>query len=144
MPRRPRSNLPAYGVFHVTARGVARAPIALDDADRLAWMRLRAEVDDRFGWITYAFCLMGNHYHLVVEAALDRLSRGLHRLNGVYAQRFNARHDRVGHVFQARFDARSIESDDYAEAACAYVLANPVRAGCCRRPGDWPWNGPRP
>jgi REP element-mobilizing transposase RayT len=82
---------------------------------------------------------MPNHYHLIVEATRGDLSLGMHRLNGRYAQRFNQRHDRVGHLFQNRFASYVIENDEHYERAMAYVRANPVEAGLCHRIADWPW-----
>ncbi len=141
MPRRPRSLLPAVGVFHVTVRGVERRSIYLDDDDRRGFMRLLHEVVRRFGWKCHAYCLMGNHYHLVVETELESLSAGQHRLNGLYAQGFNERHDRVGHLFQGRFGARMVGDDEYLTAAIEYVWNNPVRAGLCLEAHHWPWSG---
>jgi len=97
--------LPPDAIYHVTTRGVARMPIVADDADRERWSSLLRRCTARFRWKVHAHCLMTNHFHLVVEATLDDLSLGMHRLNGVYAQRFNERHDRVGHLFQERFHA---------------------------------------
>jgi REP-associated tyrosine transposase len=91
----------------------------------------------------YAFCVMPNHYHLVVGAVLERLSRGLHRLNGIYAQRFNERHERSGHLFGDRFAAFVIRDEDHLLNACEYVRQNPVRAGLCEHADDWPWAGSR-
>jgi REP element-mobilizing transposase RayT len=88
-----------------------------------------------------AYSLMPNHFHAVVEAELDRLSRAMHRLKGVYAQGFNARYERVGPVFQGRFDARLIDDEKYLATACEYVWNNPVRAELCADPDDWPWSG---
>jgi putative transposase len=145
MPRRSRSSsLPDYGVFHVSTRGVDRAPIVLDDFDRTRWLGLRRDAEERFELITYVFCLMTNHYHLIVEAGIRQVSLALHRLNGIYAQGFNLRHGRSGHLYQSRPDIRSIADDDYFEGACDYVRPTPVRAGLCARPGDWPWSGPPP
>jgi REP element-mobilizing transposase RayT len=84
---------------------------------------------------------MPNHYHLIVEATQDDLSLGMHRLNGRYAQRFNQRYDRVGHLFQNRFGSYVIGSDEHYERAMEYVRANPVAAGLCDRIADWPWAG---
>jgi putative transposase len=141
MTRLPRSALPAYGVFHVTVRGVDRGPIVLDDRDRERWLALRRDSAARFGLVTHAYCLMTNHYHLVVESAMHQISLALHRLNGGYAVGFNRRHLRSGHLYGQRPQLRTIESDEYLHAACAYVRANPVRAGLCSRPGDWRWAG---
>lgn len=80
---------------------------------------------------------MQNHFHLVVLTELDRLSRGMHYLNFRYAQAFNARYSRVGHLFQGRFEARVVEADEHFVAACEYVLRNAERVGIA----DWPWRG---
>ncbi|HEV7641141.1 MAG TPA: transposase [Gaiellaceae bacterium] len=141
MPRPPRSVLSPVGVYHVTSRGVARQEIVRDDHDRRAFRRQLNAARLRHRWLVYAWCLMTNHYHLVVVCDLERLSRGLHLLNFHHAQTFNARHDRVGHLFQGRFDARVIEGDEHLAAVCGYVLDNPVRAGLCDGSTDWPWLG---
>jgi REP element-mobilizing transposase RayT len=141
MPRLPRSALPEYGVYHVTARGVARSRIFIDDHDRTRFVRLLRSVTARFRWRCHAYCLMGNHYHLVVEGRLADLSAGAHRLNGGHARRFNERHERVGHLFQERFHARVLRDDEHLAAACTYVLDNPVRAGLSLTADAWRWGG---
>jgi len=115
--------------------------IAWDDFDRIRWCRLADKTIHRYDWACYAYCLMNNHFHLVIEATLDRLSRGMWHLNGRYAERFNSRYERTGHVFEARFAARLIEEESHFEAAARYVLDNPVRAHLCDCPEDWPWSG---
>jgi len=140
MPRVPRSHLPD-GVFHVTARGAGGIHVFREDVDRLEFLALLDTSAARHSWACHAYCLMGTHYHLVVEAARERLSAGMHRLNGIYAQRFNRRHGRRGHLFESRYSAWTIGSDAHLEAACHYVLASPVRAGLCGAPTDWPWSG---
>lgn len=105
------------------------------------FVRLLASVVDRFRWRCHAYCLMPNHYHLVVRALRVDLSRGMHRLNFLYAQGFNHRYERTGHLFQNRFGARLIESEEYLADACTYVRMNPVRAGLCVEAEDWPWSG---
>ena len=112
-----------------------------DDADRRLFLKLLVRTTKRCGWELQAFCLMTTHYHLVVTTPVRRLSAGMQWLNGVYAQRFNRRYERFGHLFAGRYGARSIESEDYLGRACEYVLLNPVRAGLCERAADWPWNG---
>jgi putative transposase len=129
--------LPAVCVYNVTSRGVARQGIYADDDDRNLFVSLLRRAQRRWRWQLPAYCLMTNHYHLVVTTELERLSRGMHLLNFRYAQTFNARHGRVGHLFQNRFDARAIEGDEHFIASCAYVLANAERAGI----HDWPWRG---
>ena len=97
------------------------------------------EVIRKFEWNVYAYCLMPNHYHLIVDTKREWLSAGMHRLNFLYAQRFNRRHDRVGHLFQNRFAAYVIESDEHLLNSVSYVAQNPVRAGLCEVPAEWPW-----
>lgn len=142
MPRRPRKLL-GDGTYHVTARGVARSELFLDARDCRAFLVHYGDAVERFEWTSLAFCLMPNHYHLVLSAPLEHLSAGMHRLNCVYAMRFNRRYDRVGHLFQNRFDARLIEGDRHLLAVRRYVIENPVRAGLCRRWEEWPWSGLR-
>ena len=139
MPRQPRSALPD-GFFHVTARGVARAAIFLDQLHYATFMNMFESAAARFDWTSHRYCVLPNHYHLIIETSRPRLSRGMHRLNFLYAQWFNATHDRVGHVFQNRFGARLIDGDDHFETACEYVDGNPVRAGLCDTPEEWPWS----
>jgi putative transposase len=143
MPRVARHKLPD-GFFHVTARGVARNTIFRDELDYQDFQRHLLRVCEAYGWTLHAHCLLPNHYHLIVEASQRQLSAGMHRLNGRYAQRFNQRYDRVGHVFQNRFSSYIIETEEHFDRALGYVAANPVEAGLCDRVEDWPWRtGPR-
>jgi len=139
--------LPRYvfpdGTYHVGTRGVDGTPIFRSDDDRRFFLRLFADVVQRHDWLVHVFCLMTNHYHLVVEALRDELSAGCHRLNGVYAQTFNRHYRRKGHLFGDRFWSGLIEDDEELQDTCAYVLANPIRAGLCEQPADWPWSGSR-
>jgi putative transposase len=140
VPRIARNLLPD-GVFHVTSRGVDGAPIVLDDLDRLCFVGLLRGTTALYEWACHAWCLMTNHFHVVVEAPTTRLSAGMKRINGLHAQRFNRRHGRRGHLFQDRFAAEVVDEDDYLETVCRYVLENPVRAGLSARPEDWRWAG---
>ena len=114
--------------------------ITRDDADRNAWVALLGRSVGRFELSFRAYCLMPNHFHLVVACDLGDLSDAMHHLNGMYAQRFNRRHERTGHLFQGRFAVRAIDDEAYLHDVCAYVLANPVRAGLCESVDDWPWS----
>lgn len=127
-------------LYHVTSRGNARADIYLDDLDREVFLDLYAEVAGRFAWRCHVYCMMTNHYHWVVTTPEANLSRGMRHLNGVYTQRFNRRHDRVGHLFQGRFKAILVERDTYLKVLARYVVLNPVRAGLARRAQDWRWS----
>src|SRR4051795_11364832 len=111
MPRRLRSVLP-NGTFHVTALGVDHAPIFGDGLDRRSFLSLLSDSVERFGWDVYAYCLMTTHYHLVIATTVEDLSRGMHRLNGTHALRFNRRHKRCGHLFGDRFWAEAVDTDE--------------------------------
>jgi putative transposase len=127
-------------IYHVTSRGNARKDIYLDDTDRAMFLGVLAEVIRRFEWCCHAYCLMGNHYQLLIETPEPNLSKGMRQLNGVYTQRFNRRHGRVGHVFQGRYKAIVVERDSYLKEVARYVVLNPVRAKRVQHPGDWPWS----
>lgn len=142
MPRLPRYLLHEL-IYHVTTRGVARQPISRDDDDRRLFLALLAHATRRTSWDCHAFCLMPNHHHLIVETHIDLVSVGLHELNGRYAQAFNQRHERTGHLFGDRYAAFVIRDDEHLRAAAEYVLQNPVRAGLCERARDWPWSRAR-
>jgi REP-associated tyrosine transposase len=138
VPRLARNVLPD-GLFHVTARGVARTPIFLDGIDYAEFERQLFTVRDEYWWTLHAHCLMPNHYHLIVETKRTDLTAGMQKLNGRYAQRFNRRYDRVGHVFQNRFSSHVIENEEHFGRALAYVRHNPVTGGLCSSPDEWPW-----
>ena len=142
MARPLRLELPG-GIYHVTARGNERRWIFRDDADRLAFLDVLARVLDRFGWLCLAYCLMGNHYHLLVETPRPNLARGMRQLNGVYAQRFNRRHNRVGHLTQGRYGAVLVEGDEHLLAVASYIVRNPVRAKLCAHAEEWRWSSYR-
>ena len=100
-------------LYHVTSRGDGREDIYLDDADRRQCLSLLGAVTKRFNWVVHAYCLMSNHYHLLVETPDSNLAQGMRHFNGVYTQRFNQRHQRVGHVFQGRYKAILVHKDSY-------------------------------
>ncbi len=127
------------GYFHVISRGVDGCEIVRDDVDRRMFLvHLRTTVE-HYRWVVHAFCLMTTHYHVVLHSTRVELSRGVQRLNGRYAQLFNERHIRFGHLFAGRFTSRVIEGERYLHEACQYVVENPVRAGICDSAEDWPW-----
>jgi putative transposase len=131
------------GLYHVTSRGDRREAIVEDDADRRAWTQVLADTCQRFNWRLHAWCLMDNHYHLLVETPDANLSAGMRQLNGVWSQQFNRRHGRVGHVFQGRFKAIMVEREAYLLELARYVVLNPVRAGMVPDAGDHAWSSYR-
>ncbi len=133
----------AGALHHVMARGNARADVFSDDDDREVFLAEFARVRERFDWVVWAYCLMGNHYHLLVETRRPTLSRGMRELNGIYTQRFNRRHRRVGHVFQGRYKSVLVDKDSYLLELSRYIVLNPVRADLCERAEDWQWSSYR-
>ena len=126
--------------YHVTARGDRQEPIFEDNHDYLAFIDLLAKEVRQQGWLLYAFCLMGNHYHLLLETPEPNLVKGMRRLNGVYTQAFNRRHGRVGHVLQGRYKSILVDKESYLLELCRYVVLNPVRAKMVASVADWPWS----
>ena len=130
-------------LYHLTSRGNARGEIFFDNADREIFLNVLGAVVERFGWRIHAYCLMGNHYHLLAQTPQSNLSQGMRWLNGVYTQRFNRRHERVGHVFQGRFKSILVECDSYLLELARYIVLNPVRAGLANLPDHWRWSSYR-
>jgi REP element-mobilizing transposase RayT len=127
-------------IYHVTARGNARGVVFLDDEDRESFLVCLGEVIVRLGWLCHAYCLMDNHYHLLIETPEGNLSQGMRQINGIYTQRFNRRHGRVGHLFQGRFKAIVVDRDNYLLELCRYVVLNPVRAAMVKYAERYPWS----
>jgi putative transposase len=128
------------GVFHVYARGNDKRVVFRDDVDRRMYCRvLRSAVEDCH-WRLLAYCLMDNHIHLLIETPRANLGDGMRWLHGTYGGGFNKRHGRSGHVFQGRYGSVRIKTDAQLWAAAVYIAMNPVEAGLCRAPEDWPWS----
>jgi putative transposase len=142
LPRPPRIDA-ADCTHHITSRGNRRQEIFFDDIDRRRFLGLLDGISANLGWRLHAFCLMTNHYHLVVETRQPNLSRGMHRLNGMYARWFNWRHGFDGHVFQGRFHAVLVDNEAHLLELSRYQALNPVRAGLCASPSAWPWGSYR-
>jgi putative transposase len=142
MPRRNRVQA-AGAHYHVGVRGNDKADMFTSDEDRHRFLTVLADVVERYGWRCYAYCLMSNHYHLALTTPEPNLGAGMGRLNQLYAQWFNHRHDRVGHLFQERYWSELLETETHVLAVVRYIAANPVRAGLCRRPREWPWSSAR-
>lgn len=130
-------------VYHVTSRGNARSDIFQTDSDRETFLKILSGVVRRFNWLCHAYCLMDNHYHLLIETPDGNLSKGMRQLNGVYTQKYNWLHHKTGHVFQGRYKAILVEKDSYLLELCRYVVFNPVRAGLTEKPAEWLWSSYR-
>ena len=123
-------------IYHITSRGNARADIFLDDSDRELFLSILADTVDHYNWLCHAYCLMGNHYHLLIETPDPNLSLGMRHLNGVYTQTFNRSHKRVGHLFQGRYKAVLVEKGTHLLELCRYIVLNPVKANMTKYLGD--------
>ena len=123
-------------VYHVMARGNERRAIFRDDRDRERFLETLALAVEQYGWQLHAYCLMGNHYHMLVGTPRANLSRGMGWLQATYTARFNARHRRRGHLFAGRYKAQIVEADEYARWLVEYLHLNPVRPVNKRQPLD--------
>jgi len=139
VPRKPREEVEG-GVYHVFARGNDKRLIYRDDADRRTYLNMLRGTVRQCRWRLLAYCLMENHVHLLIETPEANLARGMQRMHGLYAREFNARHRRSGHVFQGRYGAVRIKTDEQLWMVAVYVAMNPVAAGLCARPDAWPWS----
>ena len=144
MPRRRRPRPQQAGLwYHIGTRGVRKLPIVHDDDDRSLFMDRVGAVVDRYRWELAAYCLMTNHYHLVLRTPEPNIAAGMHRLNMVYAQVFNRRHGFRGHLFDARYWSGVLDTTEYLMEAARYVVLNPVRAELRARPHEWQWSSYR-
>src|SRR3989338_74178 len=133
----------AGAVYHITSRGNEKKAVFKDDSDRETFLKALAQVNKRYNWLCHAYCLMDNHYHLLIETPDGNLSLGMRQLNGVFTQRFNNRHKRAGHLFQGRFKGILIQKESHLLEVCRYVVLNPVRAKAAKHPREWGWSSYR-
>ena len=129
----------AGAIHHVYARGVRRLPVFRDDLDRLKYLEMLARVVERQRWRLLAYCLLGNHMHLLIETPEPNLGDGMRRLHGGYGRWFNDRHAFTGHVFEKRYGSDLVRDDDHLFALVRYIANNPVKAGLCADASEWPW-----
>ena len=127
-------------IYHLTARGNCKGDIFFCDRDRWVFLKLLEKVINRFEWICHTYCLMTNHYHLLIETPKPNLSRGMRQLNGVYTQYINHDHNRTGHVFQGRYKSILVQKDSHLLELARYIILNPVRAGICLNPEEYFWS----
>lgn len=138
MPRKPRQDSP--GIHHIYARGNDRRPIFRADADREDYLLILGRVIERMRWSCLAYCLMDNHVHLLIETYEPNLASGIQRAHSLYAQTFNDRHHRTGHVFQGRYGSKVVTTDEQLWGEIGYIVRNPVKAGLCASPELWRWS----
>ncbi|MFN2360588.1 MAG: transposase, partial [Marinobacter sp.] len=125
------------------SRGNRQEAIYETPDDRESYLEILQSVCEKYNWLCHAYCLMGNHYHLLIETPEANLSNGMRQLNGVYTQCFNKAHGRVGHVLQGRYKAILVEKETYLLELVRYIVLNPVRAGMVSSPSEWPWSSYR-
>jgi putative transposase len=142
MARPVRIEFPG-ALYHITSRGDGQDDIYRSDDDRRLFLAIFENVCTRYGWVVHAYCLMDNHYHLLVETPNGNMAKGMRQLNGVYTQAFNRTHGRVGHVFQGRYKSILVEKDAYLLELARYIVLNPVRARMVRSAKEWPWSSYR-
>ena len=127
-------------LYHIIARGNGGQNIYKDRKDYQIFLEVFFDIIKRFNWICYSYCLMPNHYHLLIETLDPNLSAGMRQLNGDYSQKFNIRYSRFGHLFQGRFKSVLVEKDIYLYRVIRYIVLNPVKAKLVRTPLDWKWS----
>jgi len=127
-------------LYHITSRGNARQAIFLNEEDFTDFLEILNSVVKRYNFLLHDYCLMNNHYHLLIETPEGNLSKGMRQLNGLYAQRFNQRHQRVGHLLQGRYQSILVDKENYLLELSRYIVLNPVRAGMVKEPKDYRWS----
>lgn len=142
MARSARVQFPG-AVYHISARGNHQENIYFSDQDRLLFIRLLASTAKRMNWICHAYCLMTNHYHLLLETPDGLLSNGMGYVNGVYTQKINQQYGLTGHLFQGRFHSKLVDGDSQFLAAVRYITRNPLDANIVEDASDWPWSSYR-
>jgi len=126
--------------YHVTSRGNQKQAIFLSEEDRCYFLKCLGDAYDKFQSIIHVYCLMENHYHLLIETPRGHLSRIGHTINTTYSLYFNKKHGRCGHLFQGRFKAILVQAEEYAREVGPYVHLNPVRAGLVDSPEQYAWS----
>lgn len=127
-------------LYHITSRGNARQAIFLNEEDFTDFLEILNSVVKRYNFLLHDYCLMNNHYHLLIETPEGNLSKGMRQLNGLYAQRFNQKHRRVGHLLQGRYQSILVDKENYLLELSRYIVLNPVRAGMVKEPKDYRWS----
>jgi REP element-mobilizing transposase RayT len=140
---RERRAIDPDSIYHVMCRGSDKNPIAWDAYDFDSLFRGLHRVATRYAWEVFAWCLMPNHYHVIVRTTLVGFSRGLQVLNQTHSLRTNRRYGKSAHLFRNRPHCVEVESQAHLANAIVYVVTNPVRAGLCKRASEWPYSSYR-
>ena len=127
-------------LYHITSRGDNRKAIYFEETDFELFLSVLNDVCEQYNWVIHSYCLMTNHYHLLIETPDANLSKGIRQLNGVFSQKINKKHRRVGHLFQGRYKSILIDKDAYLLELCRYIVLNPVRAKMVDSPSQWIWS----
>jgi putative transposase len=130
-------------LYHITARGNAKQNIFLNKDDFDDFLTILCKATKRYHLILHGYCLLHNHYHLLLETPEGNLSQGIRQLNGTYTQHFNKKYQRVGHLLQGRFKSILVEKENYLLELSRYISLNPIRANLVEDPKDWPWSSYR-
>jgi REP element-mobilizing transposase RayT len=131
-------------LYHVCSRGVDKQPIFdVVAGDRAVFIKLLARTVGKYGWQLHAYCLMGNHFHFMLDTPNANIADGMRYLKSSYALWFNEEKPREGHLFERRYYAGLVDREAHFFAACRYIVLNPVRAGLCSHPGEWRWSSYR-
>jgi len=142
MPRSPRLVVPG-GIYHVAPRGNDGRDIFVDDHDRRVHLELLERVVKKYRWVVFGYCLMRNHFHLLVQVPESNLSAGMQELLSEYSRRWNRKHGHSGHLFRNRFSHRPVTSDRHLMATARYIDLNPVHVRKKFRPEQWEWSSYR-
>lgn len=137
MPRRPRIDLAGY--YHVVSRGVNHADIYEDDVDYEIFLKIVCKACRAYRVVLHDYCLMTNHFHLLIETELENLSLFMKHINSNYAIYFNKKTKRSGHLWQGRFYSRYINSESYYYTLIQYIEQNPIEAGIVTEVGEYPY-----
>ena len=130
-------------LYHITSRGDRREDIYDDDSDRDKFLEVFASVITQFNWVCYAYCLMDNNSHLLVQTPDGNLSKGMRQLNGIYTQAYNRKHTKTGHLFQGRYKGILVDKDAYLLELSRYIVLNPVKAHIVAQARNWRWSSYR-
>jgi putative transposase len=137
---RPPRVQAAGALYHLTCRGNRQGEIVRDDADRARFLAITRDVILKRRWICLSYCVMTNHYHLLVRTPNPDLAAGMHAINHLTARTFNKRHGYSGHLFERRYGSELVETEVHLLETIRYIALNPVRAGLCETPEEWRWS----